>query len=736
MQPLSSSQFDYFDEQHSDDWAFGLFPDVKPSQATLLRPHYIDSVHPRAFAASQRDVPPNINTPSLTRGSATSRASSVVHGEGSPVLSNVEFGYDSRFSLYRRDGIGIAPRFDEAPEIPDRWISSELDTGYRRYPAPEGILVLGVDGGDASVSINISKPVPSTHTASDAESSDESDECHDDSSEDEDWSGNNLEAIVLDAFGEDLDMAAYMIPILHRACYSGISATARQKVGPWRQGLNQYSPGVDEASNGKTHESTAQNSSSNSTSHKRQRRYGSPGRSRELNETEENGDDDDEDDSQTPRAQEYSGGEHSLRPVRRLACPFNKKDPVKYRIQNLDNNFRTCQGPGFKNIQRLKEHIKRKHYPVQCVRCYEIFNFPGSDRAVGVRQLDSHRQLPIPCERKDSSLKEGISDAQCADLDRKKSVKKAQTNSTVEKYWEIWDILFPSSPRPTSPWYDTKPPEPHPALYSQESRTFSELFTAMLNHQTNQQYIRFPTGFENEMSERVVNLAAKAFSVFVGLHGLPPSSNTSSSRSPQQTLLGGPYELLSNYRSTDHWSSSAPSRSTASRSQAFSMDLQQLPFQPPSSAGPPHFEIHSARPSFGKSSNLNNVIHAPEMQQNVSSSMPPPLLGVSTSMPSVNNLSKVLPPPLLSMSAVFQPQAQPVQNTYYRSFLTNDTAGQDHLGRVGQQFEHADNTNWLRTLSPEPTNSNNGDLRKYDYTYYHSALERPASPSDRADAPA
>jgi hypothetical protein len=46
---------------------------------------------------------------------------------------------------------------------------------------------------------------------------------------------------------------------------------------------------------------------------------------------------------------------------RLFACPFNKKDPSKYSVYNttdVDNgvrkNYRTCTGPGFPKIQRLK----------------------------------------------------------------------------------------------------------------------------------------------------------------------------------------------------------------------------------------------------------------------------------------------------------------------------------------------------------------------------------------------
>jgi hypothetical protein len=97
----------------------------------------------------------------------------------------------------------------------------------------------------------------------------------------------------------------------------------------------------------------------------------------------------------------------------------------------------------------VREHLKRKHYPVQCDRCGEIFS--GSDRARCVAALQSHLQLPIPCGLQIPSQKEGISDAQWASLDKKKSNKKSQETSRIDKWMEIWVILFAEIPQPDTP---------------------------------------------------------------------------------------------------------------------------------------------------------------------------------------------------------------------------------------------------------------------------------------------
>lgn len=101
------------------------------------------------------------------------------------------------------------------------------------------------------------------------------------------------------------------------------------------------------------------------------------------------------------------------------------------------------------NANIFREHLKRKHYPVQCERCYRIF--PGLDRAVCAEELQRHRQLAVSCERSPPSEKEGISEAQWANLDKKKSSGKSQATSRIDLWMQYWDILFPGIERPATP---------------------------------------------------------------------------------------------------------------------------------------------------------------------------------------------------------------------------------------------------------------------------------------------
>lgn len=58
--------------------------------------------------------------------------------------------------------------------------------------------------------------------------------------------------------------------------------------------------------------------------------------------------------------------------------------------------------------------------------------------------------MDVSCELGDPSRKEGIDEAQWAALD-KQNRKKNQETHRVEKWFEIWDVLFPGRERPKSP---------------------------------------------------------------------------------------------------------------------------------------------------------------------------------------------------------------------------------------------------------------------------------------------
>jgi len=82
----------------------------------------------------------------------------------------------------------------------------------------------------------------------------------------------------------------------------------------------------------------------------------------------------------------------------------------------------------------------------------------GSDHTIRAKKLEEHQRLEVPCQLKPETeiAKEGISDHQWADL-TKQANKKSKGNScplpknTVEKWNEIWAVLFPDMQAPSNP---------------------------------------------------------------------------------------------------------------------------------------------------------------------------------------------------------------------------------------------------------------------------------------------
>jgi hypothetical protein len=76
----------------------------------------------------------------------------------------------------------------------------------------------------------------------------------------------------------------------------------------------------------------------------------------------------------------------------RFACPFYKHDPNRYR------NRRTCPGPGWPTVHRMKEHLYRSHaQPIYCPRCYTMFDGDG-DLANHLRSNPCQMSAPQPIE--------------------------------------------------------------------------------------------------------------------------------------------------------------------------------------------------------------------------------------------------------------------------------------------------------------------------------------------------
>ncbi|KAH9885965.1 hypothetical protein F4778DRAFT_759862, partial [Xylariomycetidae sp. FL2044] len=116
---------------------------------------------------------------------------------------------------------------------------------------------------------------------------------------------------------------------------------------------------------------------------------------------------------------------------RKWACPFYKHDPRAH------SGRRSCAGPGWTSIHRLKEHIYRIHRLPKhtCPRC----NKPFDDS----KDLSEHLRADTLCEKLNVAPSEGIDETTEAKL---KVRKRHSPGVSDEQRWrEIYLILFPDA---------------------------------------------------------------------------------------------------------------------------------------------------------------------------------------------------------------------------------------------------------------------------------------------------
>ncbi|PNP83233.1 hypothetical protein FNYG_03555 [Fusarium nygamai] len=128
----------------------------------------------------------------------------------------------------------------------------------------------------------------------------------------------------------------------------------------------------------------------------------------------------------------------------RFACPYHQKDPKRFGTE------RTCCGPGWLEIGRVKEHLERRHSlsSHQCNRCLLRFD--------NEKDLKDHQRMKTPCLVKEtSSLQRNLLDGY--DEEQAKKLKTRVRMNPVEKWREWYCALFdvkPDSPDIPSPYYD------------------------------------------------------------------------------------------------------------------------------------------------------------------------------------------------------------------------------------------------------------------------------------------
>ncbi|KAF2106959.1 hypothetical protein BDV96DRAFT_311431 [Lophiotrema nucula] len=113
---------------------------------------------------------------------------------------------------------------------------------------------------------------------------------------------------------------------------------------------------------------------------------------------------------------------------RKFACPYFQRNSERYVMR------RSCVGPGWDEVRRVKEHLYRNHrLPVFCPRCYETFSVDAL--------LHVYQRADEPCAKRPEEAIEGFDSVQERSL---KSRKKPKSELTEEDKWkDMYRILFP-----------------------------------------------------------------------------------------------------------------------------------------------------------------------------------------------------------------------------------------------------------------------------------------------------
>lgn len=166
------------------------------------------------------------------------------------------------------------------------------------------------------------------------------------------------------------------------------------------------------------------------------RSTGQPSRSTQKRGRLEDRSDGEGEDEEAPRdrrgpKQPRLGSDTNFRKL--LACPFWKRDARRHR---------DCFTLKLDGIPRVKQHLSRSHYSENhCERCKAIF---GSNAS-----REDHLRYE-QCQWRGQDALEGLTHQQRHDLSR----KSKPHHSESEKWFAIWEILFPGQPMPTSAYMD------------------------------------------------------------------------------------------------------------------------------------------------------------------------------------------------------------------------------------------------------------------------------------------
>ncbi|KAF2118642.1 hypothetical protein BDV96DRAFT_360518 [Lophiotrema nucula] len=198
----------------------------------------------------------------------------------------------------------------------------------------------------------------------------------------------------------------------------------------------------------------------------------------------------------------------------RFACPFFKHDPNRYR------NRRTCPGPGWPTVHRMKEHLYRSHaQPICCPRCYIMFD---SDN-----ELSNHLRTR-PCEIAEPQPIEGIDRETLNALRRRSPALRLEE----DKWRDAYKLLFPQVPEADipSPYYDSNSPTEESRRFRREllERIRRELFAT-----AEQEAGPVEQGLLRQVAEIIRRCETELLDAFYGTSAQHVAANASLSQPPE-----------------------------------------------------------------------------------------------------------------------------------------------------------------------------------------------------------
>lgn len=118
-----------------------------------------------------------------------------------------------------------------------------------------------------------------------------------------------------------------------------------------------------------------------------------------------------------------------------FACPYWKLNPGRYH---------TCFPLDLRTVSRVKQHLNRKHAPrFYCHRCWSTFE------KAELHTTHMMRESADMCAPNPSATLDGLLHEQRDRLSRK---CQHANMSERDKWFTVWDIVFPQAQRPSSPY--------------------------------------------------------------------------------------------------------------------------------------------------------------------------------------------------------------------------------------------------------------------------------------------